>query len=238
MHWTILRRRMSAATAVVSLVYFLLAVAPLSAQTAISADGGIESTAVGFIFPDGSVQATAAAPNFAPVADTGQQSCWNGVGNLITCPGTGQDGELQRGVQWPTPRFTDNLDGTVTDNLTGLIWVKSANCLGFNNSWEGAMSTANAFASGQCGVTDGSVATEWRLPNIKELLSLVDYGESSAPFVPPGHPFVNVAADIYWSSTTEASDPDFARMVHFGAGSSSSLSKSNTYSLWPVRGGQ
>jgi hypothetical protein len=32
------------------------------------------------------------------------------------------------GVAWPNPRFTDNSDGTVTDNLTGLIWLKNANC--------------------------------------------------------------------------------------------------------------
>ena len=35
----------------------------------------------------------------------------------------GDDGDLQKGVPWPDPRFTDNGDGTVTDHLTGLIWL-------------------------------------------------------------------------------------------------------------------
>ena len=39
----------------------------------------------------------------------------------------GDDGALQKGVPWPTPRFTDNGNGTVTDNLTHLIWLKNAN---------------------------------------------------------------------------------------------------------------
>ena len=45
-----------------------------------------------------------------------------------TCYATGDDGDLEKGVAWPNPRFTDNGNGTVTDNLTGLIWLKNANC--------------------------------------------------------------------------------------------------------------
>ena len=56
----------------------------------------------------------------APVPKSGQTSS----------NATGDDGDLQRGVAWPDPRFTDNGDGTVTDNLTGLIWLKNANCFG------------------------------------------------------------------------------------------------------------
>ena len=57
---------------------------------------------------------------------------------MLLCHKTGQtvsyalgdDGDLQKGVMWPVPRFTDNGSGTVTDNLTGLIWLKDANCFG------------------------------------------------------------------------------------------------------------
>ena len=38
---------------------------------------------------------------------------------------TGDDGALRKGVSWASPRFTDNGDGTVTDNLTGLVWLKT-----------------------------------------------------------------------------------------------------------------
>src|SRR5216684_4156107 len=52
---------------------------------------------------------------------TGQTQCYDPSGasiTVITCPGTGQDGAIQAGVTWPNPRFSDNLDGTVSDNLT------------------------------------------------------------------------------------------------------------------------
>ena len=52
--------------------------------------------------------------------------CPEGV--VIACDNTGQDGETQAGVAWPSPRFIDNRDGTVSDELTGLIWLKDANC--------------------------------------------------------------------------------------------------------------
>ncbi len=107
---------------------------PLVAQTSISTDGVIELTSGGFEFPDGTVQTMAAVAGSAPVEDTGQQTCYDPTGSTtdtVACAGTGQDGELQRGVTWPTPGFTDNEDGTMTDNLTGLIWLQDANCAFF-----------------------------------------------------------------------------------------------------------
>src|SRR5208282_4265467 len=53
---------------------------------------------------------------------TGQTTCSDANGNVIPCTGTGEDGALQEGVAWPSPRFTDNGDQTQTDNLTGLRW--------------------------------------------------------------------------------------------------------------------
>jgi len=216
-------------------------VGPLSAQSVISADGMVESTSGGFKFPDGSVQATAAAPGFAPVEDTGQQTCYDptaGTTDEIPCAMTGQDGELQRGVDWPAPRFTDNLDGTVTDNLTGLIWLTDANCASFFApvDFEDALAAANGLSQGFCGLIDGSVAGDWRLPNIKELLSLVDYGESD-PALPSGHRFTSVS-DVYWSSTTYASTTGNAWIVLMAGGDDGSSNKANGHHVWPVRGGQ
>ena len=51
----------------------------------------------------------------------------------------GDDGDLEKGITWPNPRFTDNGVGTVTDNLTGLIWLKDANCFG-PRDWSEAVS--------------------------------------------------------------------------------------------------
>jgi hypothetical protein len=208
----------------------------VSAQTAISADGVVESTSGGFKFPDGTVQATAAAQGSAPVEDTGQKSCWNASGTSISCSGTGQDGELQRGVDWPTPRFTDEGDGAVTDNLTGLIWLKNANCFGMR-TWEQALSDANGLMTGSCGLSDGSVPTDWRLPNVKELLSLTDFGLWS-PAIPNGHPFSSVQSSLYWSSSTFVATPTQAWNVNFNFGGATGTDKLGTLFVWPVRGGQ
>ena len=83
------------------------------------------------------------------------------------------DGWYHMGIRWDT-RFTDNGNGTVTDNLTGLIWLKEANCWG-TLTWSQALTYAHGLTNGQCSLTDGSVAGDWRLPNIKELSSLIDY---------------------------------------------------------------
>ena len=64
------------------------------------------------------------------------------------------------GVEWPNPRFTDNLDGTATDNLTGLIWLKDANCFG-PRTWSDALSVCNGLADGSCWLTDGSDAGDF-----------------------------------------------------------------------------
>jgi hypothetical protein len=88
---------------------------------------------------------------------------------------TGDDGDLQKGTSWPNPRFTDNGDGTVTDNLTGLIWLKNANCFG-DRTWADALTDSGGLADGSCALTDGSSAGDWHLPNVRELHSLISYG--------------------------------------------------------------
>ena len=68
--------------------------------------------------------------------ETGQEICYDSAGNVIACEGTRQDGDIRAGVPWPTPRFADNDDGTITDNLTGLMWLKDANCFGTKTWYE------------------------------------------------------------------------------------------------------
>jgi uncharacterized protein DUF1566 len=145
------------------------------------------------------------------VLKTGQTTCYGVVGEVITCTGTGQDGEFQAGTPVPNPRFTDNANGTVTDNLTGLTWLKNASCLGVN-VWVNALAAANALAHGNvaCGLTDGSVAGDWRLPNRNELTSLLDLETSSRAPLPASHPFINFVAFFYWSSTTNAAGDPFS----------------------------
>lgn len=107
---------------------------------------------------------------------------------------------LRRSALSGQGRFTDNQDGTVTDSVTGLIWLKNAGCFSSAN-WASALAQANALANGSCGLSDGSAAGQWRLPNINELESIVDVSASN-PALSPGSPFINVSTAIYWSSTS------------------------------------
>jgi hypothetical protein len=157
----------------------------------------------------------------------------------------GSDGALQKGVAWPNPRFTDNGNGTVTDNMTGLIWLKNANCFGQRN-WTTALSDCATLNSGGCGLTDGSVEGDWRLPNIRELFSLIDFrwfapglcNTAGTAQWSEGDPFTGVRSDYYWSSTTHAGATGYAWAVHLSDGFGISGLKTYTYFVWPVRGGQ
>ncbi len=169
------------------------------------------------------------------VLKTGQTGCWDQDGIPIDCVGTGQDGEYQAGVS-VNPRFTDNGDGTVTDNLTRLIWLKDADCFGLR-SWTSAVSDANTLADGSCGLTDVSLPGEWRLSNLKEFLSLIDFGQwDTGP--PVGHPFSRVQSfPGYWSSTSGTLFPAHGWRMILGGGRVQLLPKTDTFFVWPVRGG-
>ena len=149
---------------------------------------------------------------------------------------TGSDGALQKGVAWPNPRFTDNSNGTVTDNLTGLIWLKNANFFGFRNRAT-ALTGCNTLAANGTTLTDGSVAGDWRLPNKRELFSLID-DSNHDPALPTGHPFTGVQSGFYWSSTTVADITGFAGVVPLRNGSVGYYDKTTTFYVWPVRGGE
>ena len=204
--------------------------APVEAQDdpALVLDGGIQ-------FADGTIQSSALV-GFAPVGDTGQKGCWDGSGTAIACSGTGQDGEVQAGSDWPSPRFVDNQDGTVSDVLTGLVWLRDADCFA-EQTWEDALNLTNNLMDGTCDLTDGSLATEGRLPNVKEMFSLIDLG-SSSPAIITGHPFADVRLAFYWTSTSAVEAPSNAWAVGLASGGSDNGPKTGRFFSWPVRGGQ
>ena len=137
--------------------------------------------------------------------DDKEPTCYDWRGSIIPCDFIGQYGELQLGVTSPDPRFTDNCNGTVTDKLTGLIWLKNANCFEMID-WNGAMTAVKGLKDGDCGpdsgliLSDGSFPGDWRLPTMEELCSLIDYGKRD-PALPSGHMFSDVPQGYYWSST-------------------------------------
>jgi len=170
---------------------------------------------------------------------TGQTLCYDDSGGVMACAGTGQDGETQTGAAWPARRFTDNLNGTVTDNLSGLIWLKDASCTDIQSSggsdWSGAISSAKTLHNGQCLLSDGSLAGDWRLPNVNELESLVDLSQVYPP-LPAGHPFDKIVANWYWVSTVQAVYPNNAEALNLYNGSVRGDVRDQLKFVWPVRG--
>jgi hypothetical protein len=181
------------------------------------------------------------APAFAAPADTWKTG-------QTTSYATGDDGDLKRGVAWPDPRFevtycngsgpcsdqSSDCDGNpsndvVYDGLTDLTWARDADLPGGPVTWQGALDYVDTLnESGLCGRTD------WRLPNRKELFSLVDFSQHD-PAIQAGHPFVNVGY-WYWSGTSSAFDTTSAWTVDMSEGSMDWGSKSSR--VWPVRAGQ
>lgn len=130
------------------------------------------------------------------------------------------------------PRFTDNGDDTVTDNNTKLMWSKNANLSG-TMDWQEAGS--------YCAGLTHADHSDWRLPSLSELKSLIDKNQYD-PALPPGNPFMNVQSFYYWSRTTWEPRPDFAWVVHMAGGHVeygyvSVGTKNYYYCVWAVRSG-
>lgn len=176
---------------------------------------------------------------------TGQTKCYNTDGAVIPCAGTGQDGDKKMGVAWPNPRFTVSGD-CVTDNLTGLIWAKNANLTNGKKTFQEALDFVKSLnaGGGLCGQTD------WRLPNMLELESLVNLGFNEADAcrsatcnsIANGADWLNTQGitnaqgSNYWSSSRNDGVNGYWEAALSGL--ASPPTKAGSASVWPVRGGQ
>jgi len=124
--------------------------------------------------------------------------------------------------------YTDLGNGIIKDNVTGLMWQKDI-APGNYTLDEAGVYCKNLTLGGY---------TDWYVPTVRELTSLVD---SSIPQPGPtinAAYFPNTVASGYWSSTTNASNTSDAWLVGFDFGVVRSHSKSTHYCVRAVRSGQ
>ena len=117
-------------------------------------------------------------------------------------------------------RFIDNGD-TITDTATGLEWTKADT----KATWQAGLDWCAALRTG------GHAG--WRMPTIRELLTLVDYERVN----PAADPALGVQSGNYWSSSTYQYSPGNAWLVDFYDGDTSAGTKTNSYYVRGVRAG-
>ena len=157
------------------------------------------------------------------------------------------------GAPWPVPRFIDNNNGTITDQVTGLVWLKDISCFSASLTFADAIAAIDELNDPECGLSDGSAARSgnvpgsWRMPNLLELISLIHYGYSS-PALPnkngdgqwaDNDPFTGVAVNgTYWTSTVYKGAADSYFTLNIGACNYQAATQSSVSLFWPVRGGR
>lgn len=153
---------------------------------------------------------------------TGQATSYSATG--------GEDGDVQAGVPWPDPRFTNNGDNTVTDNLTGLVWEQSVSNSALTLS--DALADAESFADG--GFND------WRLPTVRELATLVNFGAAAPVTWLNSSGFSNVNLMYFWTATRNMTNPATTGLaLYTDAPQTGGITAANaSAAAWPVRGGE
>jgi hypothetical protein len=147
-------------------------------------------------------------------------------------------------------RYVDCGNGTVTDTVTGLIWLKQADCLSSAN-WEAAKKAVAGLKNGDCMLKDGSSPGDWRLPtnveweatmkNAKELGCAPgpdltnDMGTACMSAGPSS--FTGVESDYYWSSTALEGN-ERAWLGDLDHGNLLNAAVTSSLRVWPVRGGR
>jgi hypothetical protein len=168
-------------------------------------------------------------------------TCYDWRGTVVPCDFKRPYADLLLDKPVPALRITDNQDGTVTDHLTGLVWLKNPDCFGMTN-WKGAMQAAKNLKAGDCGpnsefvLSDGSSPGDWRLPTMQDLCTLIDFSRRS-PAIADEHLFKDLPSGFHWSATTLDSHSELVWIVYFESGTTC-YDDINSWAghVWPVRG--
>lgn len=168
------------------------------------------------------------------VPDTGITKCYDAEGNQIfPCPGPGepyygQDGNLN----FNSMSFTDNLNDTLTDDVTGLVWQKTADDIA--RTWDDAVGYCNSLNSMNFGGHDSG----WRLPALVELDTIMDLSVDTDTGAAAINPiFTGTAAAGYWTSTEDPDDSGQAWILDYGSTEDDIVAKSATHyvrCMWEV----
>ena len=175
---------------------------------------------------------------------SGQTTCWNTAGTTILCTGTGQDGERGRPLA-----FVDNGDGTISDLNTGLMWEKKSDDESVHDhtqgyTWQEGVEVFVPHLNRERFAGYG----DWRLPNVKELQSIVNYGTEAPAVHPAFHTRCAPGCTIdtcsctvrysHLSSTTVADDPTRVWDIDFTSGDILTWGKTGSFAaIRAVRGG-
>lgn len=114
----------------------------------------------------------------------------------------GDDGDIRAGAALS---YTDNGDGTITDHNTARVWEKKTDA-NVNDlyTWQGALDYVAGLNAMNAGAGFAGY-NDWRLPNLKELLSIMDYSRFDPPIHPAFGPTRSILdRSLYWSSTSWA----------------------------------
>ena len=206
-------------------------------------------------FSDGSINAYNAKPwpfYTWPVRSWGAGAIALPKTGQTTSYTSGDDGDLQQGAAWPSPRFT-NPDGTIPmrgdvaiDRLTGLMWTRNGNAPGpsacgpgATKAWQAALDyvaclNANAYLG----------YTGWRLPNRREMMSFFDVSRAKMATWLNAQGFLDIQPTYndgtyfigYWTSTTYAPATALAWYVWLDYGMPDYPNpKTVRQFVWPVR---
>lgn len=202
------------------------------------------------------VHAMPATPTSTKLPTTGISTCGDKIRNDLDCAifpadyHALQDGRLQSGTPMSYQRLKQNGHDCIKDSTTGLIWEQKTNDYSIRHkdntyAWYEPSDKANG---GNAGNTNDGLNTheyikqlnamnycgysDWRLPNVAELRSIVDFGKEGVVIAPI---FTHSLPYFYWTSSPDASHKDYAWAISFHNGDDSYYNKNQSHYVRAVR---